>query len=77
MDQPQPFEAMYPALSRWVQHFGWLELGRVSWSEALIRVLDEGGLVWEGGAPTQGLSVALTEAEAALTIWFREQHADR
>ena len=73
----QAFEEAYPALSRWVQHFGWLELGKVYWTGSLIRVLDEGGLIWEGGAPAGDLSEALTEAEAALSAWFREQHRDQ
>jgi hypothetical protein len=60
-------------LSHWVKHFGWLELGTLFWSEALIRVLDKGGLVWEGGAAEGSLSEALVQAETALTNWFREQ----
>ena len=71
------FEQAYPTLARWVQHYGWLELGRVSWSRSLIRALDEGGLVWEGGAAASTLSAALAEAETALAAWFREQSLDR
>lgn len=68
------FEQAYPVLSRWLQGSGWLEVGHVSWSQSLIRVLDEGGLVWEGGAVSGTLSEALAEAEAALTTWFQEQY---
>jgi hypothetical protein len=66
------FEERYPALTRWVQGAGWLEVGRVDWSRALIRALDEGGLIWEGGQTAPTVSAALAEAETALTAWFRE-----
>jgi hypothetical protein len=71
------FETHYPALTRWVQGAGWLEVGRVYWSTSLIRALDEGGLVWEGGGSAPTLSVALAEAEGALAQWFHENITDR
>jgi len=67
------FEQTYPALTRWIQRYGWLELGQVDWSRSLIRALDEGGLVWEGGTRPGTLSDALAEAETALEAWFAEQ----
>ncbi len=71
------FEERYPALTRWVQGAGWLEVGRVSWSRSLIRALDEGGMVWEGGGSATTLSAALAEAEAALAQWFEENMTGR
>ncbi len=71
------FEAPYPALTRWVQGAGWLEVGRVEWSAGLIRALDEGGTVWEGASGATTLSAALAEAEEALGRWFRENLPDR
>jgi hypothetical protein len=67
------FEQTYPILARWVQDGGWLEVGHVYWSPSLMRILDEGGLVWEGGAISGTLSAAFAEAEAALTTWLRQQ----
>ena len=69
----ETFEQAYPALARWVQEHGWLEIGRVSWSRSLIRILDEGGLVWEGGEAAPTVSAALAEAEEATAAWLREQ----
>lgn len=71
------FEHRYPALARWVAGAGWVELGRVGWSAALIRVFDEGGLVWEGGAAAATLSAALAEAETAIAAWFRANERRR
>jgi len=76
-DGDRVFEARYPALTRWVQGAGWLEVGRVYWSSSLIRAFDDGGLVWEGGGSAPTLSAALTEAEDALAAWFRENIRDR
>ena len=67
-----PFEERYPALTRWVQGAGWLEVGRVGWSRSLIRALDEGGLIWEGGQTAPTVSAALADAETTLTAWFRD-----
>jgi hypothetical protein len=77
MDEEQAFETRYPALTRWVRGAGWLELGRVDWSRSLIRALDDGGLVWEGGGTAATLSAALAEAETALAAWFRENSRGR
>lgn len=71
------FEERYPALTRWVQGAGWLEIGQVYWSRSLIRVLDEGGMVWEGGATAPSLSAALAEAETALGQWFADNRVGR
>jgi hypothetical protein len=71
------FDETYPTLARWVQDGGWLEVGHVYWSQSLLRVLDEGGLVWEGGAISGTLAAAFAEAEAALTTWLREQSRGR
>jgi hypothetical protein len=71
------FEERYPALTRWVQGAGWLEIGQVDWSRSLIWALDEGGLVWEGGATAPTLSAALTEAETAPAHWFADSSVGR
>jgi len=72
MADDRSFDERYPALTRWVRGAGWVEIGRVYWSASLIRVLDEGGLIWEdtGAAPT--LSAALAEADNVLANWFEE-----
>ena len=44
------FEERYPNIAAWVQD-GWIEIGHDSNSGSFIRVLDEGGLVWESDKP--------------------------
>jgi len=66
------FAQTYPTLTRWVTTHGWIELGDDSMSRSSIRVLDEGGLVWEGGAADATVDDALRAAETALEIWMHE-----
>jgi hypothetical protein len=73
MDDAQGFEQTYPTLSRWAAERGWLEVGRTEWSRSRIRVLDDGGLVWEGGVEAMSLSTAFAEAEQGLRAWLAEQ----
>ena len=37
------FEQMYPNIARWVQSYGWIEIGDDGQSPSFIRALDEGG----------------------------------
>jgi hypothetical protein len=41
-------EARYPHLTEWVRTHGLIELGQTDQTHSFIRVLDEGGIVWEG-----------------------------
>ena len=38
----------YPAISDWVMRSGWIELGQTDYESSMVRVLDEGGMIWEG-----------------------------
>jgi hypothetical protein len=66
------FTGGYPALTRWIRLQGWIEIGPVPGSQSLVRVLDEGGLIWESAAAEQHLDTALQAAEAAAADWLRE-----
>ena len=45
---PDDFAAKYPGIAGWIRG-GLVEIGRDGRSTSVIRVLDEGGLIWEGG----------------------------
>jgi hypothetical protein len=71
---PEPtdhFSEKYPNIAGWVKD-GWIEIGRDGNSTSLIRVLDEGGLVWEGGTRHKSMDRILQEAEQAIAKWFEE-----
>ena len=67
------FTQSYPNLTYWVESFGWIELGQDDYSRSLIRILNEGGMVWESQECYDSLDAALQEAEVAITDWFKER----
>ena len=67
------FATAYPHLARWVEAFGWLELGQDDFSSSVIRILDTGGLIWESEDHYDSLDAALREAEAALVAWSKQE----
>ena len=44
------FAQTSPKLARWGTTHGWLEVGDDGRRRSFVRVLDEGGLIWEGAA---------------------------
>lgn len=66
-----PFAALYPNVARWVQD-GWIELGVDDYNRSFIRVLDIGGLVWEGRGSYPTIHEAMQAADAATIAWFEE-----
>lgn len=63
------FEDHYPNIAGWVRD-GWIELGHDDYSRSFIRVLDEGGLVWEGEEYYETVDEALAETEKAIAEWL-------
>ena len=69
--KPDPFAALYPNVASWVQD-GWVEIGRDDFSRSFVRVLDIGGLVWEGETEYPTVHAALTALDAAIAAWRDE-----
>jgi len=70
------FAAAYPYLSRWVESCGWIEVGDDGMRPSLIRVLDEGGMIWESASHYASIDEALRDAEAAVAQFMREQYGE-
>jgi hypothetical protein len=70
------FAQAYPHLSQWVQDSGWIEVGDDGMRPSLIRVLDEGGMIWESGSHYASVDEALGHAEAAVSRHMREQYGE-
>jgi hypothetical protein len=66
------FEVTYPRIARWVMDDGWVEIGRTEGSRSLSRVLDEGGLVWEGKDQYATVDDLLRDLEDGLREWKEE-----
>lgn len=67
------FDETYPALSQWATDHGWIEVGVIDGFDAMIQVLDEGGLIWEGESSYPSLDAAFEAAEVAIARWLEEQ----
>ena len=67
---PDDFTERYPNIAGWIKD-GWIEIGRDGHSTSTIRVLDEGGLVWEGGTRHRSMDKILQEAEDAIADWMQ------
>jgi hypothetical protein len=66
-----PFATLYPNVVAWVQD-GWVEIGRDDFSKSFVRVLDIGGLVWEGETRYPTVHAALMALDAAIAEWLDE-----
>jgi hypothetical protein len=63
----------YPHLARWVDAYGWVEIGQDEFSHSVVRALQEGGMVWEGAASYPTLAAALAALDAGIGQWLREE----
>ena len=66
------FSKIYPNIADWIDRFGWIELGSDEYSRSLIRVLNEGGMVWESDDTHQTLDQALQALEMELVEILKE-----
>lgn len=66
-----PFEEAYPNIAEWMDR-GWIEFGYDDFSSSFIRVLDIGGMIWEGKENYETVDEALAEADKAIAKWFDE-----
>lgn len=67
---PDEFTGKYPNIASWIKD-GWIEIGRNGYSTSIIRVLDEGGLIWESGTRHRSMDKILQEAEDAIADWIQ------
>lgn len=66
------FAHAYPHISRWVTTHGWIEIGEDGYRHSFVRVLDMGGMVWEGGSFDMPLDEILRTVDMALANILRE-----
>lgn len=62
------FEKKYPNVADWVVD-GWVEIGSCDWTKSFIRILDEGGMLWEGNTEYESVDDAFADAERVLVAW--------
>lgn len=70
------FEQKYPALTRWVDEYGWIEMGQLDGPAPFIWALNEGGVIWEGEDSYRTLDEAFRDAEKGIAAWLKENIGD-
>jgi hypothetical protein len=65
-------EKSYPTITRWIKSDGWIDIGQDDYRRSMVRVLDEGGLVWEGKTRYATLDELLLDLETGLANWMQE-----
>ena len=66
------FSALYPNIAHWIDSLGWLEIGQDEYSRSLVRMLNEGGMVWESKASHETIDEALQALETELVEILKE-----
>ena len=66
------FSQLYPAITRWIDEDGLIEIGTNEYSPSLARAYDIGGLVWESLPEHKAVDAALAAMDAALQVLFDE-----
>jgi uncharacterized protein DUF6930 len=72
---PPPVDEQFSAIAKWVQEWGWIEVGQQNDSGFVVRALDFGGLVFEDDKP-RTFAEALAALENGLKGWFSDQGTD-
>ena len=65
------FAEHYSNLAIWAKD-GVIEIGRDGYSTSTIRLVDEGGTLYEGGTRHTSIHDMLIEADAFIEKWFKE-----
>jgi hypothetical protein len=68
------FDKTYPHIAAWVRQ-GSIQIGYTysGYENTFLRVLDEGGIVWESSKRYDSLDAALADMEAGIAQWCSEQ----
>jgi hypothetical protein len=62
----------FPNLAKWVQSYGWIEIGEREQLGFVARALDDGGLIVEDNR-CETLAEATQSLDTALAAWFSKQ----
>jgi hypothetical protein len=62
----QQFEELYPFIAEWIDTRGWIEFGQNDMSRSMARILDEGGMLWEGKSRYASINALFADVEQAV-----------
>ncbi len=76
MPKSKIFEDQYPTIARFVEAFGWIEIGEHEMISAFVRAYDMGGTVYEGKPSYPSLEAAFQDLEAGIKAYVEEHGID-
>jgi hypothetical protein len=65
-------EKLFPAIAKWVEGYGHIEIGDQEGFGFVVRALDYGGLAFEDNKPG-ALAEAMAALEHGLARWFKDE----
>ena len=68
-------EKLFPAIARWVNGYGHIEIGDQDGFGFIVRALDYGGQIFEDNKPGT-LAEAMAALEQGLAGWFKEKEIE-
>ncbi len=72
---PIDLQTTFPAIAKWVQGYGHIEIGDQEGFGFIVRAIDYGGQVFEDNKP-ETLAEGMAALEKGLTKWFSEQRIE-
>ncbi len=73
----QPAWETHPSIARWVAAHGTIEFGYCPNTRSAIRVLDEGGLIWQGQRSYKSFAAALADCEVNIARLLHEEYGEQ
>jgi hypothetical protein len=70
---PHPFETTYPAITRWVEEFGRVEIGTAGSRDNFVKAIDRDGIPWGGKGEYESIDEALRDMEQGLKSLLEAQ----
>ena len=71
----QSVEKMFPAIAKYVQQYGYIEIGDQEMFGFIVRAIGYGGMAFEDDKPDT-LAEAMAALETGLRKWFKEQEIE-
>ena len=70
------FEATYPAITRWVEEFGRVEIGTAGLMDNFVKAIDRDGIPWCGKGEYESIDEALRDMEDGIKAFLEAQGLD-
>jgi hypothetical protein len=70
---PSSFEADFPAITRWIKEFGYIEIGGASFADFFVKAVDRDGIQWGGKREYMSIDEALKDMERGVEKLLVEQ----